>query len=390
MSYRGSRGRGGRGRGGGGRGFGRDSPKVQDVPERDEVDDETMGLSYYSEKSFVVYGEITRSHKDKLYELGGKYNKALQGGAGYIFPNTYYEEVQDFVNAVNEGQVEPEGEPEPEPEPEQKITIPRRTVTSLVKTVPTRTAAAAASRPGVVGASKLVPTKPIVAPTRKVVAPTPTRTPTRTAPAPTRTAPTRTAPAPTRTAPALSRGPPRPPKPTLQPTSGNLLPISAEQANLEVPENELAIQTVTWNIEVPTVGTLVCAQLPDLNINYKVVGVFGPNDTDIIDTIFVKQLEESADAEPSILQICNGKWQARGMIEEHTIVFGGLCEEEGEGGEGGGGEGGGEGEGEEGGGKGEGGGEGGEGGEGGGGEGGEGQGELGQPPVLISEDGTRA
>ena len=39
----------------------------------------------YSEKSVALYGEGTKEIKDKLLELGGKYNPALKEGKGWIF-----------------------------------------------------------------------------------------------------------------------------------------------------------------------------------------------------------------------------------------------------------------------------------------------------------------
>ena len=380
MSYRGSYrgGRGGRGRGRGGASSGRDSPKekTKDVEPREDVDDQTMGISLYGENAFVVYGEITNSYKDDLYKIGGKYNPKLQGGAGYIFSNKYWEDAVEFVKAVNSGEVEQgdeqgddQGDEQADEsylEPEPKIVIPKRTVVTPVKTIPTR----AAPVPTRVAPARVAPVRTAPVPVRSA--------PVRAGPVPARQAPTRPTPVPVQTSrpvpvrqtptrtvpPARSRAAAKP---------GIALPISAEQANLEVSDNGLSYQTVSWIVEVPTVGTLVCAQLPGANINYKVVGVFGSTDT--IDTVFVKELDASADSEPSILQICNGKWQARGMFEDHTIVFGGLCEEVSE--------------------------EVGEVGESAGGDVGESGGEVGsvegsenvsegdQTPTLIAEDGTR-
>lgn len=38
----------------------------------------------YSDKSFVVYGD-TKIYKEKLKEMGGKYNPNLLVGCGWIF-----------------------------------------------------------------------------------------------------------------------------------------------------------------------------------------------------------------------------------------------------------------------------------------------------------------
>lgn len=44
-----------------------------------------MELSQYSDYSIAVMGD-TKPHKDKLKELGGKYNGKLKTGPGWIFP----------------------------------------------------------------------------------------------------------------------------------------------------------------------------------------------------------------------------------------------------------------------------------------------------------------
>lgn len=65
-----------------------------------------MGLQVknYSEKSFVVLGE-TKEHKEKLKELGGRFNKFLKvkGKAveGWIFGKKRMPQVKEFVKSVN-------------------------------------------------------------------------------------------------------------------------------------------------------------------------------------------------------------------------------------------------------------------------------------------------
>lgn len=50
-------------------------------------------LKAYSDKSFAVIGE-TKDIKDKLKELGGRYNPNLSCGKGWIFSNKRKEEVE--------------------------------------------------------------------------------------------------------------------------------------------------------------------------------------------------------------------------------------------------------------------------------------------------------
>ena len=63
----------------------------------------------YSEKAFVVSGELTRTHKDSLRSLGGKFNKHLKGEVtiGWIFSKKRQEEVMEFVLAIHNGEEPP-------------------------------------------------------------------------------------------------------------------------------------------------------------------------------------------------------------------------------------------------------------------------------------------
>lgn len=55
-----------------------------------------LTVSNYSEKSFVVRGD-TKSHKDVLKEIGGKYNPNLRDGAGWIFSMNKRESVEKYI-----------------------------------------------------------------------------------------------------------------------------------------------------------------------------------------------------------------------------------------------------------------------------------------------------
>ena len=52
----------------------------------------------YSEKSIVVRGTETKTHKEGLKNLGGKYNMNLKGQPGWVFPKTKLQSVQTFIN----------------------------------------------------------------------------------------------------------------------------------------------------------------------------------------------------------------------------------------------------------------------------------------------------
>jgi len=65
--------------------------------------------AYTSQKgtsnSFVVRGEGTRYFKSALQQLGGKFNAHLSGGAGYIFPNNVYTNVNQYLTQIKNKQV---------------------------------------------------------------------------------------------------------------------------------------------------------------------------------------------------------------------------------------------------------------------------------------------
>jgi hypothetical protein len=61
-------------------------------------DNNTLTLEDYSDKSFVVRGEDTKKYKEELKNLGGRFNKNLNGGGGWIFSNKRREEVESFLN----------------------------------------------------------------------------------------------------------------------------------------------------------------------------------------------------------------------------------------------------------------------------------------------------
>jgi hypothetical protein len=59
----------------------------------------------YSEKSIVVRGTETKTHKEGLKNLGGKYNMNLKGQPGWVFPKTKSQSVQAFISNCLENNV---------------------------------------------------------------------------------------------------------------------------------------------------------------------------------------------------------------------------------------------------------------------------------------------
>lgn len=75
------------------------------------VESPLLGVADYSEKVFVVFGESTKTHKEHLKGLGGKFNGRLKpkpgfpGGPAWMFWHNLKPQVFDFVNKVNTGEV---------------------------------------------------------------------------------------------------------------------------------------------------------------------------------------------------------------------------------------------------------------------------------------------
>jgi hypothetical protein len=66
-----------------------------------------LNCTEYSEKAIVVRGEATKTYKEDLKTLGGKYNANLKGGAGWIFSKTSQGKVNKFITSVKNGEVTP-------------------------------------------------------------------------------------------------------------------------------------------------------------------------------------------------------------------------------------------------------------------------------------------
>ena len=63
-----------------------------------DISDGDFGIIDYSEKSFVVVGN-TKPIKDKLKEMGGRFNNKLSCGCGWVFPIAKEDEVLDFLSS---------------------------------------------------------------------------------------------------------------------------------------------------------------------------------------------------------------------------------------------------------------------------------------------------
>ena len=68
--------------------------KVKEVEAKEKL---FLKMVEYSEKSFAVIGD-TKEIKGNLKEMGGRFNKFLSCGAGWIFSNKKREEVEILIN----------------------------------------------------------------------------------------------------------------------------------------------------------------------------------------------------------------------------------------------------------------------------------------------------
>jgi len=59
-----------------------------------------MELVNYSEKAIAVIGD-TRPHSEALKGMGGRFNRYLSCGAGWIFSQKKRAEVQAFIDKAN-------------------------------------------------------------------------------------------------------------------------------------------------------------------------------------------------------------------------------------------------------------------------------------------------
>ena len=58
-----------------------------------------LSCADYSEKAIVVRGEETKTYKEELKELGGKFNAMLKGGPGWIFSKKSEDKVMSFISS---------------------------------------------------------------------------------------------------------------------------------------------------------------------------------------------------------------------------------------------------------------------------------------------------
>ena len=63
-----------------------------------------LTIEQYSDKAIVVRGD-TQPYKEDLKNIGGKWNSALKGGGGWIFPNIKRSNVEELNSLITSGSV---------------------------------------------------------------------------------------------------------------------------------------------------------------------------------------------------------------------------------------------------------------------------------------------
>ena len=91
----------------------------------EKIEADEIQVLEYSEKSFAVIGEKTREIKEDLFRLGGKFNKYLKCGAGYIFANSKLNDVVAFLESIQSNKTEADEEVHEEEikEPETSVKL---------------------------------------------------------------------------------------------------------------------------------------------------------------------------------------------------------------------------------------------------------------------------
>lgn len=75
------------------------------------VPNPVLNIVDYTEKTFIVFGEATKTYKQQMKDLGGKFNGRLKerpefpGGAAWIFMLKSKPQVYQFVNQVNNREI---------------------------------------------------------------------------------------------------------------------------------------------------------------------------------------------------------------------------------------------------------------------------------------------
>ena len=65
-----------------------------------QTNSDGITISQYTTKSVVVRGDSTKIYRDMLVSFGGKWNKNLKGGGGWIFSKTKEKQLHQWLLTI--------------------------------------------------------------------------------------------------------------------------------------------------------------------------------------------------------------------------------------------------------------------------------------------------
>lgn len=256
-----------------------------------------MQAQYYTDKSIAIFGN-TRPWTENLKALGGRFNRNLTGGPGWIFGRAKEQEILQFLTQVEQGTIQPF----------TKVTMttvsfPSSQVVPFGTTMPAMTPQNTMSGIPAQQIQPLVNTPQIPRPS-VAIPPFNTRVPL----------------LPSVAIPPLNPRVPQPlsPKPT---TILQQRPLSVDFPNLFTAADGLTYQIIIYTAPIPEIGQHVILTIGDQNTEFSVTSI--QKNTMPIDDITITQIQIEGNEPPSPLRaiIMNGKWKIEGIHDEHILTF---------------------------------------------------------------------
>ena len=260
---------------------------------------------------YVVFGDLTRTYKDDLLGIGGFFGKNFGGRTGYWFSDSALPRVQQFLQGVSTGALQPGSagylyksqSPQKQPlplqqpyqQPYQQQPYQQQFPQHFPQIGQQQFPQLAQQQPQFQQQQSQLgqqqpqfPQQPMQQPMQQPIQQFPQQ-----------------------------------PIQQQQPQPQSFQPQKVIPSNViftEQPIRNVQYQTVTWTVQLPEIGMIICAQSQDgtTRLSYKIINIAQHNG--YTDEIFAVPYTNQTQI-PSRIQICNGKWQARGLMEDHTIVF---------------------------------------------------------------------
>jgi hypothetical protein len=300
----------------------------------------TMEASYYSDKAIAVFGN-TQPWASNLRELGGSFNRRLQGKPGWIFPKTKEPQLMQFIAQANAGQIQPTPYTGPKSsyQAAQQQAIPygvtQQQVVPYGATQPAMTPEEARMRlqiaqPTLQGSfpQVAVPVQPTLQGSFPQVA-VPVQS-TFQGSFPQVAVPVQQAqlvPLPQITIPLPKIEPiiniARPASP-LTPKPVTVLPqrsTTVSYPNSFTAADNLQYQIVMYTVPLPSVGQRLTLNAGENQMEYTVSSIESVNPP--IDSILITPVQVEENEEPQVSRgiLVKGQWKISGLEDEHTVTF---------------------------------------------------------------------